>query len=128
LSHTRFLIERNKCRHLKCPRIIHFVILFFFHCLTNIYKQNYQQKNSKKRLLFISMAKHLSMEDLIKKYQHLKTTRQTTSTTEANQKTHEKDRRFDNEYSSKIIFSFAYMKCLIVLIFSILYRIIFCVT
>lgn len=50
------------------------------------------------------MAKQLSMEDLIKKYQYLKTNRQTSPRTETNQKSHEKDRTWDDEYSSKIIF------------------------
>jgi len=51
------------------------------------------------------MAKQLSMEDLIKKYQYLKTTQQTSSRTETNQKTNEKD---NAECSSKIIFLLIY--------------------
>ncbi|CAF2730480.1 unnamed protein product [Rotaria sp. Silwood2] len=45
------------------------------------------------------MAKRLSMEDLIKKYQYLKTNQQISSRTETNQKTHETDKIFDEEYS-----------------------------
>ncbi|CAF0971916.1 unnamed protein product [Rotaria sordida] len=45
------------------------------------------------------MAKHLSMEDLIKKYQYLKVNQQQISSkTETNQKTYETDRAFDEEY------------------------------
>jgi hypothetical protein len=43
------------------------------------------------------MAKHLSMEDLIKKYQYLKTTQQTATRTEIL-------RASDKEFLSKIIF------------------------
>ena len=53
------------------------------------------------------MAKRLSMEDLIKKYQYLKSNQQNSSRTETNQKTNETDRRFDDECfksSSKLIF------------------------
>jgi hypothetical protein len=54
------------------------------------------------------MAKQLSMEDLIKKYQYLKTTQQSLPRTETNQKTHEKD---NGEFSSKIVFLFPYEMC-----------------
>jgi hypothetical protein len=55
------------------------------------------------------MAKQLPMEDLIKKYQYLKSTRQTSPRIETNQKTHDKD---NTEFSSKISFFFTSYDCL----------------
>ncbi|CAF3334992.1 unnamed protein product [Rotaria socialis] len=45
------------------------------------------------------MAKQLSMEDLIKKYQYLKSNQVLTARTEKNLKTHETDRTSDEDYS-----------------------------
>lgn len=45
------------------------------------------------------MAKQLSMEDLIKKYQYLKSNQQLSSRTETNKTTNEADRKFEEEYS-----------------------------
>ncbi|CAF1184253.1 unnamed protein product [Rotaria sp. Silwood1] len=45
------------------------------------------------------MAKRLSMEDLIKKYQYIKTNQQISSRIDTNQKPNETDRTFDEEYS-----------------------------
>jgi len=56
------------------------------------------------------MAKQLSMEDLIKKYQYLKSTHQSSPNTETNQKTNEKD---NGEFSSKILFSYFVIKSMI---------------
>jgi hypothetical protein len=56
-------------------------------------------------LFFSKMAKQLSMEELIKKYQYLRANQQptttTTTTTETNSKTHEME---NPEFLSKIIF------------------------